>query len=157
MPSQSVADYLQDVGVAAAFGPYSLLKHGSLTLESIMETDYDEAVEHAAYGAGVELGALGMQYSMLKVLNAVQGPKYAMSFHQLHTSLNPMRGIIVKRAVTAAIPLAVPAVAYGGATAYIQQMEKYAPEAPNERSAFWKSVGAALAGTFGGMPGVGDY
>lgn len=150
-------DYLLDVGAAAAFGPYMLTRHAFEGTSEIMDMDLEAAADVALYAGAVELGALGMQYSMLKILNAIQGPRYAMSFHQLHVSLNPLRTMAVRTAAPAAVPILAGTVAVKGADLYIESIGQYAPEAPTEKRSFWSSVGAAMAGTFGGMPDVGSY
>ena len=92
-------EYMIEVALSAAAGPYMTARH----LHHIASAETPEIrKEEIAYAAAVEAGALAMQYSMLQFLNAVQGPKYAMSFHQLHMSLNPMRGMIVKQAAPTA-------------------------------------------------------
>lgn len=101
----SFADYMVEVAVAAAFGPYSTVRH----MHDIASADSIELRKEAVGKAvAVEAGALAMQYSMLQFLNYVQGPKYAMSFHQMHASLNPIRGMVIKQVLPGA------AAAYGG-------------------------------------------
>lgn len=88
-----------DVALAAAAGPYMTFRH----IHHIAAAETPEIrKEELLYAGAVEAGALTMQYGMLQFLNAVQGPRYAMSFHQLHIGLNPVRGMIVKQAVPTA-------------------------------------------------------
>lgn len=49
---------------------------------------------------------------------------------------------------TVVAPLVATAVI---SNAYIEAISDYAPEDPNENSAWWNSIGAAMAGTFGGI------
>lgn len=54
--------------------------------------------------------------------------------------------------------VAAAAVSVAGASAYIAAMEQFEPDGNvHDKSSFWSSIGAALAGTFGGMPDVGNY
>ncbi len=54
---------------------------------------YEGDIEQAAYHAGIEAAVIGTQYGMLQFLNWYQGPKYAMSFHKMHTGVNAARGM----------------------------------------------------------------
>ena len=66
---------------------------------------------------------------------------------------------VATRAVLSTVAPALPAVAaVAGAEKYISHMEQYEPDGNvHDKSGFWSSVGAAMAGTFGGMPDVGSY
>jgi len=66
----------------------------------------------------VEAAVLGTQATMLTVANALQGPKYRMSFHAVHSGMNAMRGLIVSNVARAtAAPIAAGAIALGVVTA----------------------------------------
>jgi hypothetical protein len=64
-----------------------------------------------------------------------------------------------KRALmTAGAPVIVPAASVYLADQYISAIGEYEPDGNrHDKSSFWSSVGAALSGTFGGMPNVGSY
>lgn len=97
-------EYMLEVGFAAALGPYSITRH----MHELSRADTPELQAEALKKmVAVQAGALGMQYAMLQFLNAVQGPKYAMTFVQSQQALNPMRGMAIK----AVLPTA--AAAYG--------------------------------------------
>jgi hypothetical protein len=66
---------------------------------------------------------------------------------------------VVMPAVRTAVAPALPAaVAYKGATEYIEAIAEYEPEGNvHDKSSFWSSISAAMAGTFGGMPYAGNY
>lgn len=55
--------------------------------------------------------------------------------------------------------VAVPGVvSVTAATAYIHTMKRFEPQGNySDKSSFWSSVAAAMAGTFGGMPHPGSY
>ena len=62
----------------------------------------------------------------------------------------------------AALSAGAPAIAAAGslylADAYIESIGEYEPSGNvHDKSSFWSSIGAAMAGTFGGMPDVGNY
>ena len=69
------------------------------------------------------------------------------------------RSKVVMPAVRTAVAPALPvAAAYTGATEYIEAIAKYEPDGSvSDKRSFWSSIGAAMAGTFGGMPDVGSY
>lgn len=66
---------------------------------------------------------------------------------------------VSSRAVLSTVAPALPALAsVAAADKYISHMEQYEPDGNvHDKSSFWSSIGAAMAGTFGGMPSVGDY
>jgi hypothetical protein len=61
----------------------------------------EEQIKEAAL---VEVAVLGTQYAALQALNWIQGPKYRMSFHALHTGLNAARGLITTGVVKKIAP-----------------------------------------------------
>lgn len=90
---EEIAIELLDYGIrshaAIAFGPFGTLYHGG----SIAG---DPSVETVKEAAKIEMGALGLTYGYLALLNYIQGPKYAMSFWRLHESLNPARNLVIR-------------------------------------------------------------
>ena len=101
----SMDQYMLEVGFAAAFGPYTTTRH----MHELSRAETPELRNEALLRAvAVQGGALSMQYGMLQFLNAIQGPKYAMTFRQSQAALNPIRGMAIK----AVLPTA--AAVYGG-------------------------------------------
>ena len=103
-----VAEYMRDVALHTVLGPYGIPIIGVKAAQDAYEGDYSGV----ARGAAVEAGSIAMGYSMLKLLNYVQGPKYAMSYGQLHKSMNPLRNLAVGSAVTS--PAVIATAAVGG-------------------------------------------
>jgi len=63
-----------------------------------------------------------------------------------------------KALMTAGAPVIVPAASVYLADAYISAIGEYEPDGNiHDKSSFWSSVSAALSGTFGGIPNVGNY
>ena len=91
-----VAEYMRDVALHTVLGPYGIPIIGIQAARDAYEGDYSGV----ARGAAVEAGSIAMGYSMLKLLNYLQGPKYVMSYGQLHKSMNPARNLAVGSAVT---------------------------------------------------------
>ena len=89
-------EYMRDVALHTVLGPYGIPIIGVTAAKDAYEGDY----RGVARGAAVEAGSLAMGYSMLQFLNYVQGPKYAMSYKELHRSINPLRNLGVMSAVT---------------------------------------------------------
>ncbi len=90
-------DFLSEEYVDAAYDYAFALIGGGLPssfhlAHALARRDYDDAL----YYAKVEAAVLATQYSMLKILNWYQGPKYAMTFHRLHQGLGVARGIIAR-------------------------------------------------------------
>ena len=56
-----------------------------------------------------------------------------------------------KGAVAAAPVVGIAGVSAFAANKYIEQMERVAPQDPAQKASFMNSVGAAMAGTFGGI------
>ncbi len=104
----SVMEYMRDVALHTVLGPYGIPLIGVQAARDAYEGDYSGV----ARGVAVEAGALTMSYGMLRLLNAIQGPKYAMSFHQLHRSMNPLRSLGVVTAVSS--PAVIGGAAVGG-------------------------------------------
>lgn len=92
----SVVEYMRDVALHTVLGPYGIPLIGMQAVRDTYEGDY----RGVARGAAVEAGSLAMGYSMLQLLNYLQGPKYAMSYSTLHKSMNPLRNLGVMSAVT---------------------------------------------------------
>ena len=92
----SVMEYMRDVALHTVLGPYGIPIIGISAARDAYEGDY----RGVARGAAVEAGSLAMGYSMLQLLNYLQGPKYAMSYKELHRSINPLRNLGVMSAVT---------------------------------------------------------
>ena len=63
------------------------------TLDAVTRGDWEEV----AYWVKVEIAVLGSQWTALQILNMIQGPKYAMSFHAMHAGLGPARGMIARQ------------------------------------------------------------
>lgn len=93
---RQVAEYMRDVALHTVLGPYGIPIIGIQAARDAYEGDYSGV----ARGAAVEAGSIAMGYSMLKLLNYLQGPKYVMSYGQLHKSMNPARNLAVGSAVT---------------------------------------------------------
>ena len=113
-----VAEYMRDVALHTVLGPYGIPIIGLTAAKDAYEGDY----RGVARGAAVEAGSIAMGYSMLKLLNYLQGPKYAMSYGQLHKSMNPLRNLGVVSAVTN------PAVIGGAAVAGMVLMTAKRPD-----------------------------
>lgn len=74
---------------AIAFGPFSTIYHAKqITFDPTWETGGD--------ALRLELGALGLTYGYLALINYIQAPQYAMSFWKLHESLNPARNLVIR-------------------------------------------------------------
>lgn len=82
---------MRDVALHTALGPYGIPLVGTQILTSAYEGDRSGVARGVAVGAG----SVGMSYAMLQFLNAVQGPKYAMSYRELHRVLNPTRNLVL--------------------------------------------------------------
>lgn len=59
-------------------------------------------MEEAIYYAKVEAAVLGTQYGMLQLANMIQGPKYAINFHQLKAGLSFGRSQVLQNPVVIA-------------------------------------------------------
>ena len=92
----SVMEYMRDVALHTVLGPYGIPIIGVSAVRDAYEGDY----RGVARGAAVEAGSLAMGYSMLQLLNYLQGPKYAMSYKELHRAMNPLRNLGVMSAVS---------------------------------------------------------
>lgn len=114
----SVMEYMRDVALHTVLGPYGIPLIGVTAARDAYEGDY----RAVARGAAVEVGSLAMGYSMLQLLNYLQGPKYAMSYKELHRSINPLRNLGVMSAVTN------PAVVGGAAVAGMALMTAQRPD-----------------------------
>ena len=108
--SMEVMEYMRDVALVTALGPYGIPVLGVKATRQASEGDYSGVSRSVA----VEAGSVGMTYGMLKLLNALQGPKYAMSMKELHKVMNPTRNLIVGSVVN---PLTVSAAGTVLATA----------------------------------------
>ena len=113
-----VAEYMRDVALHTLLGPYSMPIIGIAAARDAYEGDYRGVARGAAVGAG----AIGMSYSMLKLLNYLQGPNYAMTYPELHRSMNPARNLGLMAAVTN------PAVIGGAALAGMVLMTAKRPD-----------------------------
>jgi hypothetical protein len=113
-----VAEYMRDVALHTVLGPYGIPIIGVNAARDAYEGDYSGV----ARGAAVEAGSITMGYSMLKLLNYLQGPKYAMSYRELHKSMNPLRNLGVGAVVTN------PAVIAGAAVAGMALMTAKRPD-----------------------------
>ena len=113
-----VAEYMRDVALHTVLGPYGIPILGIQAARDAYEGDY----RGVARGAAVSAGSIAMGYSMLQLLNYLQGPKYAMSYHELHRSMNPVRNLGVGAAVTN------PAVIGGAAIAGMALMTAKRPD-----------------------------
>lgn len=111
-------EYMRDVALHTVLGPYGIPIIGVSAVHDAYEGDY----RGVARGAAVEAGSLAMGYSMLQLLNYLQGPKYAMSYRELHKSINPLRNLGVMSAVTN------PAVIGGAAVAGMALMTAQRPD-----------------------------
>ena len=69
---------------------------GYAALSAVARGDWEEV----AYWVKVEVAVLGTQYLALQTLNYLQGPMYAMSFHEMHSALGPARGIVARNVLT---------------------------------------------------------
>lgn len=64
----------------------------------------------------------------------------------------------VQAAGNISIVVAPGVFAVGASTAYVHTMKRFEPRgSQSDKSSFWNSIAAAMAGTFGGMPHAGDY
>ena len=111
-------EYMRDVALHTVLGPYGIPIIGVNAFRDAYEGDY----RGVARGAAVEAGSLALGYSMLQLLNYLQGPKYAMSYKELHRSINPLRNLGVMSAVTN------PAVIGGAAVAGMALMTAKRPD-----------------------------
>jgi hypothetical protein len=114
----TVMEYMRDVALHTVLGPYGIPIIGLTAAKDAYEGDY----RGVARGAAVEAGSIVMGYSMLQLLNYLQGPKYAMSYKELHRSINPLRNLGVVSAVTN------PAVIGGAAVAGMALMTAQRPD-----------------------------
>ncbi len=115
----SVMEYMRDVALHTVLGPYGIPLIGIAAAEDAYEGDYGGV----ARGAAVEAGALSMSYGMLQLLNYLQGPKYAMKYHELHRVMNPLRNLGVVSAVSSpAVIMAATGVGMFAATAAYPQV-----------------------------------
>ena len=108
---------MRDVALHTALGPYGIPLLGYQSLRDTMEGDRSAI----ARGVAVEAGAIAMSYSMLQFLNYIQGPKYAMKYHELHRSLGPARNLVVG---TVTNPLTVAAAGTVLATAIYSNVSR---------------------------------
>ena len=69
----------------------------------------------------VEAAVLGTQYGMLQIINYVSGPKYAMTFHQMHQGMNVARGMVIPSVAVASVPAVI---AIGSAVTYEKTVNK---------------------------------
>lgn len=92
----SVMEYMRDVALHTLLGPYGIPFIGVDVAKDTYERDY----VGVARGVAVEAGAVSMSYGMLRLLNYLQGPKYAMKYSELHKAMNPLRNLGVIAAVT---------------------------------------------------------
>ena len=113
----TVAEYMRDVALHTALGPYGIPLLGYQSLRDTMEGDRTAI----ARGLAVEAGAMAMSYSMLQFLNYIQGPKYAMKYHELHRSLGPARNLALG---TVTNPLTVGVAGIVAGTALYPQVSK---------------------------------
>jgi hypothetical protein len=106
---EALADYLSDSDVQQAGFDYvkGLLTGGITSGYAALHATARGDWEEVAYWIKVEAAVLGTQWATLQVLNYIQGPKYAMSFHQAHASMGPARGIMLRAAAPVLWPLAV--------------------------------------------------
>ena len=109
---------MRDVALHTLLGPYGIPIIGVGAVRDAYEGDYSGV----ARGAAVEAGSITMGYSMLKLLNYLQGPKYAMSYRELHKAMNPVRNLGVGAVVTN------PAVIAGAAVAGMALMTAKRPD-----------------------------
>lgn len=87
--AMGILEYSIGAHAAIALGPLGTIRHaGSIAAEPTSSKAMD--------AARIEMGALGITYGYLTLLNYVQGPKYAMDFWTLHQSLNPARNMILR-------------------------------------------------------------
>lgn len=111
-------EYMRDVALHTVLGPYGIPMIGIGAAHDAYQGDYRGVAREAAVGAG----SLAMGYSMLQLLNYLQGPKYAMSYKELHRAMNPIRNMGVMAAVTN------PAVVGGAAVAGMALMTAQRPD-----------------------------
>lgn len=125
------------------------------------------------YGFAPELPLAGVYRSVKTgdrrpiVGSAVKSAIFAGSIHamvyaldrQVYRSMTSLAfealvGVAPGQVVAAAIPVAaVAAVSVAAGSGYIAVMKQLEPEGNvHDKSSFWNSIGAAMAGTFGGMP-----
>jgi hypothetical protein len=115
----TVVEYMRDVALHTLLGPYGIPFIGVDVAKDTYEGDYSGV----ARGVAVEAGALSMSYGMLRLLNHLQGPKYAMKYTDLHKAMNPLRNLGVVAAVTSpAVIMAATGVGMFAATAAYPQV-----------------------------------
>ena len=113
----SVMEYMRDVALHTALGPYGIPLIGYQTMRDTYEGDRSAI----ARGIAVEAGALTMSYGMLQLLNYIQGPKYAMKFHELHRVVNPTRTLVIGSVMN---PFTVATAGIAAGTALYPQVSK---------------------------------
>ncbi len=104
-----VAEYVSDPDFQQSFTDYAKglltggITSGYAALSAVARGDWEEV----AYWVKIEGAVLGTQYVALQMLNYLQGPKYAISFHQMHAGLGPARGLILRAAAPVVVPAAI--------------------------------------------------
>lgn len=84
---------LQEFGMDYAKGLLTGgITSGYASLHATARGDWDEVL----YWTRVELAVLSTQWTVLQALNYIQGPKYAMTFHQAHSAMGPARGLFLR-------------------------------------------------------------
>ncbi len=139
-------DVLYDYSLGMLGGGIPSLVHA---VDAATDEEFD--VDEFKYRISVEAAVVGSQISFLYLANALQGPKYAMSFHTLHRSIAPA----MFQGARFMAPVVLPIVAtVAGAYALHSGHQAIAESLPeHEQPGFWQMVGAAL----GGNVGVGDH
>lgn len=124
--------------------------HGAFGIsEAIAEDDPQEVY----YAATIEAMHLSFLYGSLKFLNWYQGPKYAMTFHQLHRSMGPARAQFVR--ATVANPAFLP-VALGASTAaQVVVWEEIGD--PMTGAVHYSGAGTMSGGSMPVIPGDGGH
>lgn len=105
---------------------------------------YEGDNSKAWYWFKMEASVLASQYSMLKFLNWYQGPKYAITFHELKGGMSHFRSVLA----TKVAPIAVAA-----ASAYAQR-ETWQSIGDEKTGAIHYSQSGTMSG--GSMPVIGE-
>ncbi len=112
------AKYLQDVALGFFLGPATIPYLLARESPSLKEGD----ATGLAYPAAVSAGTLGASYTTLKMLNFIQGPKYAIPYGELRGGMSHGRYSVASRL---AHPIVALPVAMAGMTAARPDLTKH--------------------------------
>lgn len=126
------SDVAQDYGLALIGGGVPSTFH-------LAHAIYEGDSEAAMYYAKLELAVLATQYSILRFLNWYQGPKYAISFPDLHHGMSFFRSRAISFGVYSSMnPVIAPIAAVAGSVAYEKTVNEFVRDVhPSGSSTPW--------------------